>query len=280
MHSPPPILFPRPSTTALFPLPRSSSTLSATPSGMPRFWRSSWSKKSWMQRRSGWIRWWRWSGRNPFRGRRSCTERGGKRASGKEMALAPSPLSHFHVSLGPYSLAKGEDMRNGHYPPLLLAQNLYGVIQRTTEFLKTYFQDHNRCFIIWPQFSLILHYFLPSILWGFSFVSPNMPGLDKSSWLLLFPLLWIPFSFLSPRKTHSLLLVCSFAVSSPEKPPSLHLAGFRAPFSGSRHTLFILWRTPLCTVAPWPSPGCMLTEDRVPVLFISVASGPTRVLGL
>ena len=48
-------------------------------------------------------------------------------------------LSLFHVSLGPYSLSEKKDMRNGHYNPLLLSQNFYGMIQKATELLFFFF---------------------------------------------------------------------------------------------------------------------------------------------
>lgn len=70
-------------------------------------------------------------------------------------------------------------MRNGHYHHLLLSQNLYEVIHRTTELPKAYFQDHNRCFTICPQFSLISHHFLPSTLCFPLF--PNMQSIVTSS---------------------------------------------------------------------------------------------------
>lgn len=122
-----PNLTPRPSTTISLLLRRSSLMLSAMPSGMPRSWRNSRFKKNWMQRRSGWIRWWRWNGRNPFKGRRIFSRRGERKESGKEVVWASFFLP-FSDSLGPGRLSRREEMRNGHCHHLLLSQNLYKVI--------------------------------------------------------------------------------------------------------------------------------------------------------
>ena len=58
-------------------------------------------------------------------------------------------LSLFHVSLGPYSLAEKKDMRNGHYHPLLLSQNFYGMIQKDTELLFFFFNFY--CLLKYSQ---------------------------------------------------------------------------------------------------------------------------------
>lgn len=100
---------PRPSATIPSPLPRSSSMLSAMPSGMHKSWRSSRYKKNWMLKRSDWIRWWKWSGRNPCRGRRNGTRREERKEYGKGVVWASPSRSCFHACLGPCNLAKNGD---------------------------------------------------------------------------------------------------------------------------------------------------------------------------
>lgn len=102
--------------------------------------------------------------------------------------------------------------------------------------------------------------------------SLHVLGLDTNSWLLFFSLLWILFPFPPENSLSSISmwLCCHLPWEASLTSPG-RLQGC---FFGPHHTVFILWHLPSCPVALWPLPGHMLTEDKVPALLISVASGP------